>query len=201
MVKKKRVSRKPAIAATEVIGTDQDLPSIQEEVAEPEAIEEFHDTIENMITEIGTEVVESEVDRGSPKPGNWADEVEQADFQADARDLWSKFKTNQVPSPSTKISFIEPVKVGDQFVAKLDLEEIAVEASYWKNAIVCFVLGVNPPFKVFEGFIKRIWGNLGIEKVVRMQSGGTLVNFRDEATRDLILEAGVIHFDKKNQWC
>ena len=30
-----------------------------------------------------------------------------------------------------------------------------------------------------------------------MHSGFTLVNFRDEATRDLILETGVIHFDKK----
>ncbi|XP_062114438.1 uncharacterized protein LOC133825526 [Humulus lupulus] len=30
-----------------------------------------------------------------------------------------------------------------------------------------------------------------------MHSGFTLVNFRDEATRDLILEMGVIHFDKK----
>ncbi|XP_062114599.1 uncharacterized protein LOC133825707 [Humulus lupulus] len=30
-----------------------------------------------------------------------------------------------------------------------------------------------------------------------MHSGFTLVNFRDEATQDLILETGVIHFDKK----
>ncbi|KAM6546052.1 hypothetical protein CsatB_026788 [Cannabis sativa] len=30
-----------------------------------------------------------------------------------------------------------------------------------------------------------------------MNSGFTLVKFRDEATRDLILETGVIHFDKK----
>ncbi|KAM6567297.1 hypothetical protein CsatA_008550 [Cannabis sativa] len=30
-----------------------------------------------------------------------------------------------------------------------------------------------------------------------MNSGYTLVNFRDEATRDIVLETGVIHFDKK----
>ncbi|KAM6582514.1 hypothetical protein CsatB_009516 [Cannabis sativa] len=197
MAKKKRVGRKPASAATEIVDQDPDLPSIQEEATDPELAEEFHDTIENLSSELGIEVNEPELNRVAPIPGNWAEEVEQANYQADARDLWSKFKSNQVPTPSTKLNFTEPIKVGDQIVAKLDLEEIEVEASFWKNAIVCFVLGANPPFKVFEGFLKRIWGNLGIEQVVRMNSGGTLVRFRDEATRDLILEAGVIHFDKK----
>ncbi|XP_062081056.1 uncharacterized protein LOC133785854 [Humulus lupulus] len=77
------------------------------------------------------------------------------------------------------------------------MEEVEIEASLWKNAIVCIVLGANPPFRVFEGFVKRVWGNLGVDKIVRMHSGFTLVNFKDEATRDLILETGVIHFDKK----
>uniref|UniRef100_A0A803PPI9 DUF4283 domain-containing protein n=1 Tax=Cannabis sativa TaxID=3483 RepID=A0A803PPI9_CANSA len=66
-----------------------------------------------------------------------------------------------------------------------------------KNSVVCIVLGANPPFRVFEGFIKRVWGNLGVEKIVRMHSEFTLVSFRDEETRDLILETGVIYFDKK----
>ncbi|XP_060965228.1 uncharacterized protein LOC133034204 [Cannabis sativa] len=55
----------------------------------------------------------------------------------------------------------------------------------------------NPPFRVFEGFIKGIWGNLGVERIARMNSGFTLVSFRDAVTRDLLLETGVIHFDKK----
>ncbi|XP_062086245.1 uncharacterized protein LOC133792360 [Humulus lupulus] len=59
------------------------------------------------------------------------------------------------------------------------------------------VLGANPPFAVFEGFIKRIWGKLGIERIARLNNGFTLVNFRDEVTRDLVLEAGVLHFDRK----
>uniref|UniRef100_A0A803QHW6 Reverse transcriptase zinc-binding domain-containing protein n=1 Tax=Cannabis sativa TaxID=3483 RepID=A0A803QHW6_CANSA len=93
MAKKKRVGRKPAIATMTDIGVD--LPSIHEEEVEPEMIEEFHDTIENLIMENGIELVDAEADRGSSKPGNWADEVELADFQADARDLWSRFKSNQ----------------------------------------------------------------------------------------------------------
>ncbi|KAM6571046.1 hypothetical protein CsatA_015126 [Cannabis sativa] len=210
MVKKKRVGRKPAISATEVKIIGEDLPLSQIEGVEPEISEEFHDSIEELVPENGTERGDMEqmaretqqTAQEDSRPASWADEMEHtdarpADFQSDARDLWSRFNSNQVPTPSSKLSYTEPMRVGDQVVAKLDLEEIEVEASFWKNAIVCFVLGANPPFRVFEGFVKRIWGNLGIDKVVRMHSGCTLVNFRDEATRDLILEAGVIHFDRK----
>ncbi|XP_062103541.1 uncharacterized protein LOC133814620 [Humulus lupulus] len=63
--------------------------------------------------------------------------------------------------------------------------------------MVCVVLGANPPLTVFEGFINCIWGKLGIERIARMNGGYTLVKFRDEATRDKVLEAGVVHFDRK----
>ncbi|XP_062103162.1 uncharacterized protein LOC133814183 [Humulus lupulus] len=63
--------------------------------------------------------------------------------------------------------------------------------------MVCIVLGANPPFAVFEGFINRIWGKLGIERIAQMNVDYTLVKFRDEAMRDMVLEAGVVHFDRK----
>uniref|UniRef100_A0A803QD15 Uncharacterized protein n=1 Tax=Cannabis sativa TaxID=3483 RepID=A0A803QD15_CANSA len=68
------------------------------------------------------------------------------------------------------------MKIGDQVVAKLDIDEVETEPTYWENSIVCIVLGANPPFRVFEGFIKRVRGNLGIEKIVSMHSGFTLDN-------------------------
>uniref|UniRef100_A0A803PI87 DUF4283 domain-containing protein n=1 Tax=Cannabis sativa TaxID=3483 RepID=A0A803PI87_CANSA len=123
--------------------------------------------------------------------------MEQMDFQSSAKETWSKFNASQVRTPSTRLEYTEPICVGDQKVAKLDIDEIEIETAYWKNAIFCIVHGANRPFKVFEGFVKRVWGNLGIEKIVRMHFGFTLVSFRDEATRDLVLETGVIHFDKK----
>ncbi|XP_062089528.1 uncharacterized protein LOC133796064 [Humulus lupulus] len=42
-----------------------------------------------------------------------------------------------------------------------------------------------------------MWGKLGIDQIARLNAGYTLVKFRDEVTRDLVLEAGVIHFDRK----
>ena len=84
-----------------------------------------------------------------------------------------------------------------KLIDQLDLEEIEEQASFWNTAIVCIVLGANPPIAVFEGFIRRIWGKLGIERVARMNAGFTIVKFRDISTRDLVLESGVIHFDRK----
>ncbi|XP_062100859.1 uncharacterized protein LOC133806786 [Humulus lupulus] len=141
--------------------------------------------------------VDTEGIAGPSRAANWAEEMEKTDYQNSTKDVWSKFKANQVKTPATSLDFIEPMKGGDQIIAKLDIDEIEVEASFWRTSIVCVVLGANPPFRVFEGFVKRIWGNLGIDRIVRMNSGFTLVSFRDVATRDLVLETGVIHFDKK----
>uniref|UniRef100_A0A803Q312 DUF4283 domain-containing protein n=1 Tax=Cannabis sativa TaxID=3483 RepID=A0A803Q312_CANSA len=169
MAKKKRVGQKPVSAITVGNGDEENSLLIQDVVTKPEITEEFHDSSDNLVIESGVECCEAEkFVREVSNPVSWAEKVEQADFQTSARDLWSKFKSNQVPSPSSKLTYTEPIRVVDQLVAKLDLEEIEVEASYLKNVIVCIVLGANPPFKVFEGFVKRIWGNLGIEKVVRM---------------------------------
>ncbi|XP_062075157.1 uncharacterized protein LOC133779181 [Humulus lupulus] len=77
------------------------------------------------------------------------------------------------------------------------MEEIEVEASFWKSVVICVVIGANPPLAVFKGFVKRIWGKLGIVSIARMNAGFTMVKFRDEATRDLVLESSVVHFDKK----
>ncbi|XP_062098929.1 uncharacterized protein LOC133804790 [Humulus lupulus] len=96
-----------------------------------------------------------------------------------------------------RLNFEEPLVRDGKLIAQVDKEEIEVEASFWQSAMVCVVLGANPPLAMFEGFINRIWGKLGIERISRMNAGHTLVKFRDEATQDLVLESGVAHFDRK----
>ncbi|XP_062101028.1 uncharacterized protein LOC133806949 [Humulus lupulus] len=84
-----------------------------------------------------------------------------------------------------------------QKLAKVDIEEVKIQSANWSSAIVCMVLGENPPMTVFEGFIKRVWGHLGTAQISRMTLGLTLVKFNDEATRDHVLENGVLQFDRK----
>ncbi|XP_062109278.1 uncharacterized protein LOC133819912 [Humulus lupulus] len=63
--------------------------------------------------------------------------------------------------------------------------------------MVCIVLGANFPFAVFEGFIKQLWGKHGIDRIAHMNVGYTIVKFWDEATRYIVLEDGVAHFNRK----
>ena len=39
---------------------------------------------------------------------------------------------------------------------KIDLVDIQDEIDYWNSSIICYVIGVNPPSHVMEGFIHRI---------------------------------------------
>ncbi|XP_074278027.1 uncharacterized protein LOC141601632 [Silene latifolia] len=45
-------------------------------------------------------------------------------------------------------------------VSRLQLSDTDVEneLAYWSTAVYCYVLGANRPFKVVEGFVKRVWG-------------------------------------------
>ncbi|XP_062100864.1 uncharacterized protein LOC133806792 [Humulus lupulus] len=128
----------------------------------------------------------------------WSEQEEyNNDFLHQAKDKWSSFKDLLLNQGGAQLQFEEPLIQDGHRIAQVDLEEIAVEASIWNSVVVCMVLGANPPFAVFEGFIKRMWGKLGIERIARLNAGHTLVKFRDEATRDLVLEIGVLHFDRK----
>ena len=41
--------------------------------------------------------------------------------------------------------------------------------------MICYVIGANPPFQVIEGFVKRIWKNLSIDKVGLLAKGVFIV--------------------------
>lgn len=45
------------------------------------------------------------------------------------------------------------------------------------SAVVCYVLGANPPLSVMEGYFKRIWGKLGLDKIAFMGKGIFIVRF------------------------
>ncbi|KAL2942485.1 Complement C1q subcomponent subunit A [Bienertia sinuspersici] len=46
----------------------------------------------------------------------------------------------------------------------IDMDDIEDEITYWSSAMICFVLGANPPLPVMSGFCNRIWGKKGLDK-------------------------------------
>ncbi|XP_074305749.1 uncharacterized protein LOC141640971 [Silene latifolia] len=72
------------------------------------------------------------------------------------------------------------------------------EISYLNNAVVCFVLGANPPWDVLHGYIHRIWGKYGIDKVSFLPNGVFLVRLKETKGKETVLTAGYHMFDNKH---
>jgi len=44
-----------------------------------------------------------------------------------------------------------------------DIEE---EVAHWQHAVICYVLGANPPYEIIAGCLRRIWSDFVIDKVL-----------------------------------
>ena len=80
-------------------------------------------------------------------------------------------------------------------IPEIELEDIQEEISFWESSIVCYILGANPPLMVIEGFIRRIWGKFGIDKVASLDRGFFIVRCHNVENRDAILNEGYQFFD------
>ncbi|XP_074283310.1 uncharacterized protein LOC141607861 [Silene latifolia] len=104
---------------------------------------------------------------------------------------WQVQKKRKGKSPLTVIEE-EPLNL-PRFTA----EDVKDELEYWQNSVFCFILGANPPVEVVDGFIKRIWGHLPIDKVSFLPNGVFLVRFNTKAAKDRVLQQGHYLFDNK----
>ena len=73
-------------------------------------------------------------------------------------------KTTQQSKPPIATEHEGQPNPGKPFV-KITKEDLSEEISFWESAVLCNVFGVNPPLQVIDGYVKRIWKNLSIEKV------------------------------------
>ncbi|XP_019225380.1 PREDICTED: uncharacterized protein LOC109206958 [Nicotiana attenuata] len=80
---------------------------------------------------------------------------------------------------------------------KITIDDIKDKVGYWKSAVICYVLGSNPPLVVMDGYFKRIWGYRGIDKATVVNKGVFHVRFQSEEARNRTVEEGVQMFDKK----
>ncbi|KAL9238991.1 hypothetical protein vseg_013352 [Gypsophila vaccaria] len=76
-------------------------------------------------------------------------------------------------------------------------EDVAEEVEYWNQAIVCFILGANPPWEVIEGFIRRVWTRYNIDKISFLPHGIFLVRFKTMEMKEKVLQSGHYLFYNK----
>ncbi|XP_074289092.1 uncharacterized protein LOC141614232 [Silene latifolia] len=79
---------------------------------------------------------------------------------------------------------------------QIQLEDVEDEIDYWKQAVICFILGANPPWEIVEGFIRRIWTKFNIDKI-SMPNGIFLVRFKTMKMKEKVLSSGHYLFDNK----
>ncbi|XP_056688226.1 uncharacterized protein [Spinacia oleracea] len=89
---------------------------------------------------------------------------------------------------------IEPNPVFSQ--VQIDFDDIQDEVDFWNSSIICYVVGANPPIHVMEGFIRRIWKKINVDKVVLVKKGIYLVRFLTMDMRDKVT-TGHFFFDNK----
>ncbi|XP_019232983.1 PREDICTED: uncharacterized protein LOC109213625 [Nicotiana attenuata] len=77
------------------------------------------------------------------------------------------------------------------------MEDIKEEINYWESAVECYILGSNPPQAVMDGYFRRIWGKIGVDKVAQTSKGVFIVRFHNIVDRNKVIEEGVQMFDKK----
>ncbi|KAM6556565.1 hypothetical protein CsatB_003584 [Cannabis sativa] len=200
MAKRKKVPRKQGAVIGEIEASEKQIES--DDVLETiERDDDLKTAVEAELANVNIvedEVCEESESLKSARCKSWAEEAEvEESFFSTSHNWWKKFNEGKKFCADPKLTFTEPIVRDGKKIAQVDLEEVKSEEANWNTAVICMVLGENIPAAVFEGFVRRIWGHLGINQISRMTMGLTMVKFNDEATRDEVLENGVIQFDRK----
>lgn len=70
---------------------------------------------------------------------------------------------------------------------QIKLSDIQDEIDFRNYSIVFHIIGANPPIKVIEEFIRRIWKHYHVDKVVMVKKGMFIMRFATMDYRDQML--------------
>lgn len=111
--------------------------------------------------------------------------------------VWDNFDIGKITNTGFKLEFVSPQVHGDSNVCEIEIENINYEIEYWKNAVVCYMLGAHPPFAVLRGYIQRMWVKYGINNISMMKNGIVLVRFDITIGKKEGIQGGIYLFDNK----
>ncbi|KAJ8421942.1 hypothetical protein Cgig2_012934 [Carnegiea gigantea] len=101
------------------------------------------------------------------------------------------------PDEGSSLNFVQTPVIDGVKCAKIEINDVIPEIEYWQSAILCSVLGANPPLKVIEGYLRRIWKYLDIDKICLVRKGVYLLRFNSLADQLVAVQRGVYYFDNK----
>ncbi|XP_074278172.1 uncharacterized protein LOC141601769 [Silene latifolia] len=115
--------------------------------------------------------------------------VEEADSVIGDEEGWTTVGKSRSSSPSPK----SPEKQ----LLQLTHEDVEPEINYWSTAVVCYVLGGNPPWELLSEFVNRLWGKYKYDKIAFLPNGAFLVHFPTLECKNLVLQQGFPMYDNK----
>ncbi|KAJ8426355.1 hypothetical protein Cgig2_021475 [Carnegiea gigantea] len=94
------------------------------------------------------------------------------------------------PDEGTSLNFVHSQIVNGVKCAKIKPQDVQYEIEYWNSAVLCSVLGENPPLEVIEGLIRRIWQAFAINKIYLVRKGVFLVRFKNISDQSTVVQRG-----------
>jgi len=81
--------------------------------------------------------------------------------------------------------------------AQIVNNDVEAEILYWQSAVLCSVMGANPPFEIMKGFVNRIWVSYEINRTLYARKGVFLVRFAHLQGKLSVEKRGLYFFDSK----
>jgi len=99
------------------------------------------------------------------------------------------------PNEGTELKFIASSNISGIQCTKIEKSDVVDEIAYWQNAVLCAVMGANPPFEIMKGFLNRIWANFAIDRILYVRKGVFLVRFANLKDKIQVEKRGFYFFD------
>ncbi|KAJ8419800.1 hypothetical protein Cgig2_030529 [Carnegiea gigantea] len=103
------------------------------------------------------------------------------------RSIISSYPSMINPDKGASLTFFQTQVVIGVKCASIESKDVLREIEYWKSAVLCSVLGANPPFEVIEGFIRHIWRTFDIDKIYLVKKGVFLVRFKHLSEQSIVV--------------
>lgn len=94
------------------------------------------------------------------------------------RSVWDSFDKSKLARADCNLEYTPPLCENGIEFCTIEEEDIQSEIEYWRNSVVVYVLGANPPYHVMSGYLHRIWRAKGIDKIVQVLQGVFVVRFQ-----------------------
>lgn len=124
-------------------------------------------------------------------------EIPKADVVPMIEIVWNSFDVAKLKKVGRELHYVEPVKDNGVEYCVIESQDVEEDIVYWRNFVVCYVMGANRPYPVMVGYCRRIRKNLAIDNILLMKKRVFLVRFKEDKSTEQVLQQEDLQFDEK----